>query len=384
MTAKAILALIPQKVLAFLSIETQVDYQVKKLTGEILFKLILFSMLDSNKLSLRVMEGLLDSAQFKQSTPTAGLTSKYNSIRDRICTINSTYFERLFQALFKIYNKELQEEKALSKTDSTYVSIAAKLISIGMKNGTKGEGKMQVKYGVNLKGSLPSSVKVFTDQSYISEDLALSEVIHQSDCIERNVVVFDRGLQRRGCLDAFTRDNKLFVSRAKKSIRYDVVKEHEVKPPPAGSTVRIISDATIYLYDEKHHPTEYRYRLIKGVVNDSGEDIIFVSNILEEEAYFIAQLYKQRWEIEVFFKFIKQHLSVSHLVSRTKNGIEVMIYMTMIVAILILVYKKKNSIKGFKIAKLKFSIELENEIIKSIVILCGGNPSKAAHLFGSG
>jgi len=243
---------------------------------------------------------------------------------------------------------------------------------------------MQVKYGVNLKGSLPSSVKVFTDQSYISEDLALSEVIHQSDCIERNVVVFDRGLQRRGCLDAFTRDNKLFVSRAKKSIRYDVVKEHEVKPPPAGSTVRIISDATIYLYDEKHHPTEYRYRLIKGVVNDSGEDIIFVSNILEEEAYFIAQLYKQRWEIEVFFKFIKQHLSVSHLVSRTKNGIEVMIYMTMIVAILILVYKKKNSIKGFKIAKLKFSIELENEIIKSIVILCGGNPSKAAHLFGSG
>jgi len=49
---------------------------------------------------------------------------------------------------------------------------------------------------------------------------------------------------------------------------------------------------------------------------------------------------------------------------------------------LIIVYKKKNNIKSFKIAKLKFSIELENEIIKEIVALCGGNPNKAIQLFG--
>lgn len=58
--------------------------------------------------------------------------------------------------------------------------------------------------------------------------------------------------------------------------------------------------------------------------------------------------------------------------------------MTMILAVLILAYKKLNKIKGFKIAKLKFEIELENEVIKTIVILCGGNPEKAAHLFNSG
>ena len=56
--------------------------------------------------------------------------------------------------------------------------------------------------------------------------------------------------------------------------------------------------------------------------------------------------------------------------------------MTMILATLIIVYKKKNGIKGFKITKLKFGIELENEIIKSIVILCGGDPNNATHLFG--
>lgn len=74
---------------------------------------------------------------------------------------------------------------------------------------------------------------------------------------------------------------------------------------------------------------------------------------------------------------------MKHLVCRDENGIKVMIYMTMIVAVLILAYKKINKLKGFKIAKLKFELELENEIIKQIVILCGGDPARAAHYFSS-
>ena len=164
--------------------------------------------------------------------------------------------------------------------------------------------------------------------------------------------------------------------------KYNVIEEKDIPPSPLNSTVSIISDSIAYLYNDKKKISEYPYRIIKGIINSSGEEIVFISNMLEEDAYFLAQLYKQRWEIEVFFKFIKQHLSALHLVSRQKNGIKVMIYMTMILASLIIVYKKKNNIKGFKIAKLKFSIELENEIIKSIVLLCGGNPNKAPHLFG--
>lgn len=105
--------------------------------------------------------------------------------------------------------------------------------------------------------------------------------------------------------------------------------------------------------------------------------------MLDEEAYLITTWYKQRWEIETFFKFIKQHLNAKHLVSRDENGIKVMVYMTMILAILIIAYKKINRLKGFKIAKLKFELELENDIIKQIVVLCGGNPAIAPHFFSS-
>lgn len=113
MTVNALLKLIPEPTFRNLAMETQVDSQVKKLSGELMFKLILFSMLHSNKLSLRVMETYLQSANFKSFTGYDILDGKYNSLRDRICTINCDYFEQLFNTIFNIYNKYLKEEKAL-------------------------------------------------------------------------------------------------------------------------------------------------------------------------------------------------------------------------------------------------------------------------------
>jgi len=83
--------------------------------------------------------------------------------------------------------------------------------------------KRFVKYSINLKGSIPSSVKIFTDQSHVSEELALAELINESDCLEGNVVVFDRGLQSRSSFDNFTENSKLFVSKANLNIRCKTV-----------------------------------------------------------------------------------------------------------------------------------------------------------------
>jgi Transposase DDE domain len=381
MTVNELLKLIPPQLFRDLAVETKVDAQVKKLSGEVMFKLILFSMLSSEKLSLRVMETFLQSAKFRSFSHFDILDSRYNSIRDRICTIKATYFEKLFESIFAIYNKELKEEKALSKTDSTYVGLATKLFTIGMKNGEK--DYRFVKYSVNVKGSLPSSVKVFTHQSYASEELAMAELINETNCLEGNIVVFDRGLKSRKTFDQFSDTNKWFISRANLDIRCNVIKANTITEKPASSSVTILSDEICHLVNKQGKPTKHQYRVIKGTIDASGKDIYFVTNILNEDAYQIAEWYKERWEIETFFKFIKQHLNVKHLVSRDENGIKVMIYMTMILAILILAFKKINHIKGFKIAKLKFEISLENEIIKTIVEFCGGNPEKAAHLFGS-
>ncbi len=143
----------------------------------------------------------------------------------------------------------------------------------------------------------------------------------------------------------------------------------------------ITKDVTGYLINKKEQRSSNIYRVINGIIDETREPICFVTNILEEDTYQISSWYKQRWQIEIFFKFIKQHLNVKHLVSRDENGIKVMIFMTMILAILIIAFRKLNNIQSLKIAKVKFEVELENDMMQAIVILCGGDPSKASYLW---
>jgi len=381
MTSKQILNLIPSTIFRELAIETKVDHQVKMLSGELIFKLILFSMLNSNKLSLRVMEKYLESAQFRSFTGYDITVGKYNSIRDRICSINAGYFEALFDQIFKIYSSYLNEGSAITKLDSTYVAVAAKLFDQGMVNGTA--DKRYVKYSIGLKGSLPNSVKVFLDQSHISEELALSEAINSDESLAGNIVVFDRGLQSRKAFDSFSSSDKLFVCRANSNTRVKHAIENAITEKPEDASVTLNSDISGQLINKQAQNTSHTYRVIRGTIDATGEPVCFISNMQDENAYTIAKIYKERWEIEVFFKFLKQHLNLNHLVSRTTNGIKVMIYMTLILAILIIVFKKLNKIGSYKIAKLQFELELEKDIIKAIVELCGGDPNKAPHLFSS-
>ena len=177
-------------------------------------------------------------------------------------------------------------------------------------------------------------------------------------------------------------DNDIhFVTRAKIGVKYKLISSNKIIEKPKNSSVIIEEDIKVKLKGENGKYVTKPFRLIKGVVEKTGEPIYFITNIEEMTAHEIACIYKMRWEIEVMFKFLKQQLNLSHLVSRSKNGLQVMIYMTLILAILVIAYKKINNIKGYMIAKLQFANELESSIIRDIVILCGGDPNNMRHIF---
>ena len=81
----------------------------------------------------------------------------------------------------------------------------------------------------------------------------------------------------------------------------------------------------------------------------------------------IAELYRKRWDIEVFFRFLKQEMNLTHFVCNDLNAIQVMIYCTLITAMLILVYKKQNNIKSYKIAKIRFFKELQAAVTLELI-----------------
>lgn len=115
MNASKLIKLIPDNIFRELAIKTGDNTQVKKLSGELMFKLILFSMLNSEKLSLRIMEEYLHSGQFKLITGYDVLEGKYNSIRDRICNIYADYFEQLFEKSSRSTTRNWGKKKCFRK-----------------------------------------------------------------------------------------------------------------------------------------------------------------------------------------------------------------------------------------------------------------------------
>lgn len=127
-------------------------------------------------------------------------------------------------------------------------------------------------------------------------------------------------------------------------------------------------------YKEKLVEQDLRLIVVKTKDTEQKE-FWFITNDFDLTPYQVADYYKSRWDIEVFFRFLKQELNAAHLVSLNKNGTQVMIYMTLIAAMLLLIYKHANNL-GSKTAKRRFNMELKNLVIALIVALTGGDPNK--------
>jgi hypothetical protein len=372
-----LLDLLPDGVLSELALETQVDKYAKKLQGELIFKLLLHCILSYKDNSLRTMESAYESMAFRLlNAKLRGERVHYSSISERLSVIEPVYFEKLYNKCVAQYGHILQPQKTgFIRFDSTIVSLSSKLLKVGyhIRGGDAAHLK-QLKFTIGLT-NLPVAVHFFTEQVYTSENEALKEAVVAFEKSNNGIInVFDRGITARKTYDEFTEKNTPFVSRISLKSRKKIVVDNELSVPITTATLNIFSDSWVYLFNSNKSKTKHPVRCIEASRRETGEHIIFITNIRDLAAVDITILYKQRWDIEVFFKFIKQELNFSHLINRSENGIKVMLYCTMIAAILLLAYKELNSLKGYKIMKQRFVQELEKSLMKDFVILCGGDP----------
>jgi hypothetical protein len=361
--------LIPDELLEELAIEMNVNYQTKKLTWETMFKLILMWLLDGNNVTQRALSSIYSSPEFSTFADTWKQEVKHNTIWARLNNMPYTYFEKLFQILSDKYGSYLEESITSTKIiikrfDSTLVWFSEKLLKFWMKAWSPKE--RHIKFTVWLDWYIPTKVNVYTKQEASSEDIALWETILEEINKKNEVIVFDRWVQRRETYSKLIDKDISFVTRLKKNTKYEVVKIHkEVKWREAWELV-LEWDEIIKLFWIKWKKLEKELRLIVAYKWD--EKYVFLTNILELNAREITDIYARRWDIEVFFKFIKQEFWFSHFVSRSENWIKNMLYMTLIATILIIVYKKKNKISWYKEAKRQFIAELNELLLIDLTI----------------
>ncbi|MCA4793868.1 IS4 family transposase [Myroides odoratimimus] len=393
-TVGQILQFIPEALLTKLSSTTSVDKYAKVLHGKKMFYLLLYSILENDRLSQRSLEDTFNGSIFKALFDLDESEKvRRSSISDRFSKIDSDYFKIIYENIYEqfssIYSKKESEGYNIIWVDSTLVSETAGKLVEGLDYKT---GKKHIKYSTLFDGILPCGVETFNTSSYSSEELALPEAIlkHvEKDKNHNNIYVIDRGLQSTRTMQDFTSKNIPFIIRSKQNRKFNEIESllTDINQQESDNYT-LIKDARVNLFTgkkitSKTDKTYYREELVEQdfrlvVVKTKGseqKEFWFLTNDFEMAPFQVADYYKSRWDIEVFFRFLKQELNTAHLVSLNKNGTQVMIYMTLIAAMLLLIYKHANNL-GYKTAKRRFNMELKNLIIALIVALTGGDPNK--------
>ncbi len=388
---KQVLNFIPESLLSHLSSTTKVDYYSKVLHGKKMFYLLLFCIFDNEKLSQRTLEDTFNSSGFKALF---GLGEdekvRRSSISERLSKIDPNYFKEIYEQMYgkfsELYDKAEIEKYNLIRVDSTIVADTCSKLKEGIDQKS---GKKLVKFSFSFDGVLPSGVEVFTAQKYSSEESALPEAIFshvKKEEHHQNIYIIDRGLQSARAMKEFEEKSVKFIIRSKENRKFEEI-ESFLKNSKLSKwdDWEILKDSKVKLYTgipvqnkrgnvhRREEKVETHFRLVVIRNEKIKKEFWFLTNEFELTAKEIADYYRKRWDIEVFFRFLKQELNLSHLVSLNKNGIEVMVYMTMIAAMLLLIYKKANAL-GYKTAKRRISMELRDMITEILIIFAGGNP----------
>ena len=176
----------------------------------------------------------------------------------------------------------------------------------------------------------------------------------------------------RGYLD-FTRLYKMhqagafFVTRAKSNLRF-----RRIYSAPVNQDLGIICDQTIILkgfYKTKEFPEHLRR--IRYKEPDTGKTLVFLTNNTALPATAIAALYKSRWQVELFFKWIKQHLRIKHFLGNSENAVKTQIWCAISTYVLIAIIKKELQLNASLYTLLQIlsvSVFEKNEISRAFQI----------------
>lgn len=338
-----ILKLIPRTDFQQIVQQTGAEYRSKGLSSWSQFVAMLFCQLGRAH-SLREIEGGLKSCEGKLvhlgiAAPARSSLSYANAHRPW------ELFEQVFYGLYERVaaqvagKRKFRFKNKLVSLDSTVIDLCLSLYDWAKFRRTKGAVKLHLV--LDHDGYLPC-FGVITDGKV--QDV---KVAHQLAFAPGTVVVDDRGYNDYRLFAEWTKSGVFFVTRLKANAQFEVVEERE---PPQHR--RILKDQAIRLTGTgAQEKCPYRLRRIEAVREDTGDILVFLTNHHDLGASTIAAVYKDRWQIELFFKALKQNLKIKTFIGTSANAVKTQIW-TALIAMLLLRYLQLTSRFGWSLANL--------------------------------
>lgn len=213
--------------------------------------------------------------------------------------------------------------------DSTTIDLCLSLFPWAHFRSHKAAVKLHTL--LNLRGNIPSFLHI--SKGNVHDVNILDSVIPEPGC----VYVMDRAYVDFERLYTLTQVFAYFVTRAKSNLQFTRLYSHAV-----DKTLGMMCDQTIQLtgfYSAQHYPD--KLRRIKHYDADTDRTFVFLTNNFLLPSFTITQLYKCRWQIELFFKWIKQHLRIKAFYGTSENAVKTQIWIAVSVYVLVAIMKKR-------------------------------------------
>lgn len=272
----------------------------------------------SNRESLRDLIVALEAHQSKRYHLGLG---REPIAKTTFATANQNRDYRIFEE-FAFYMMDLARSKRVVDIfklkgkvyafDSTTIPLCLSVFWWAKFRKKKGGIKAHVLY--DLESQVPAYFHITT--ASVHDSKAMKEIPYESG----SYYVFDRGYNAFKELYHIHQHESFFIVRAKKNLQYKCIKWRRRMPRNVLTDSEIL--LTDYITSKKYNE---KLRLVKFYDEEQGREFSFLTNAFHLSSLEVANLYKNRWQIELFFKWLKQHLKIKKFWGRTENAVRIQI-----------------------------------------------------------
>src|SRR3954463_7973214 len=258
-----------------------------------------------------------------------------NEVRD--WRIYAEFAQRLIAQARRLYiGESLLEDldNTVYALDATTIDLCLSLFPWAHFRTTKAAVKMHTL--LDLRGNIPSFIHV--SEGKLHDIHALDMLVPEPGAI----YVMDRGYVDFARLYRLHLCGAFFVTRAKSNMN-----AHRLYSAPTDRSTGVIADQTIVLdghYTRQGYPSHLRRGRFKD--GETGKTLVFLTNQTTLPALTICDLYKSRWQVELFFKWIKQHLRIKHFYGTSENAVKTQIWIAVSVYVLVAIVRKRLNLEA--------------------------------------